>query len=234
MDVTWDDPVPDRYGLVQHNNILLSDKAIKKNGHTDWSFAAESVKCTDSTYDNYFWKNVTSPFVHYDKNWYYMAKNGQKVSLFRTDFNEANYMLTEYEEFGHNGCYSGLALWYGVLVFNTSEHIILYSPHSGNTKIIYDDMSDNCIYGIMAGDNVSYNLNIAPDMKNQNILKLDTPIPGDADLNGILNAKDITILIRHLGGYESNAVSVDVDVDLDGILSIKDANISRRIVVNKY
>lgn len=36
VDVTWDDPVRDRFGQVGHSNFLLSDAAIKETEHHDW------------------------------------------------------------------------------------------------------------------------------------------------------------------------------------------------------
>ncbi|MBQ3537402.1 MAG: hypothetical protein IJA39_02385, partial [Clostridia bacterium] len=241
VDVTWDDPLYDRFGLVQHNNILLSDSAIKKNGHTSWKFSAESVECTDKTYDNYFWKDVTSPFVSYDGLWYYVLKKGSDVTLCRTDFQGKHSVLARYESFwmdGYDhywkGCYSGLALWYSELVFNTSDYVIVYSPHSNKTRIIYDDKTDKSIYGIMASDTIKYNLNKAPDTKEHSVFSLDFPVPGDTDKNGLLNAKDVTVLIRSLNGHTLN-VSIDAaDADLDGRISARDADIIRRLVVNKY
>lgn len=241
VDVTWDDPLYDRFGLVQHNNILLSDSAIKKNGHTSWKFSAESVECTDRTYDNYFWKDVTSPFVSYDGLWYYVLKKGSDVTLCRTDFQGKHSVLARYESFwmdGYDhywkGCYSGLALWYSELVFNTSDYVIVYSPHSNKTRIIYDDKTDKSIYGIMASDTIKYNLNKAPDTKEHSVFSLDFPVPGDTDKNGLLNAKDVTVLIRSLNGHTLNVDIDAADADLDGRISARDADIIRRLVVNKY
>ena len=48
MDVTWDDPTPDREGYVRYKYFLKSDKAMSRD-HISWE---ASHTCTSTKYDN--------------------------------------------------------------------------------------------------------------------------------------------------------------------------------------
>ena len=57
VDLVWDDPVypsdqSDRDGVVLHQHFLLSDRAIKKTGHTGFV----TGKATDKRYDKKYWR----------------------------------------------------------------------------------------------------------------------------------------------------------------------------------
>ncbi len=47
VDVTWDDPTPDRAGYIRYNYFLRSDKALDR--HFDWT---AGHACTSTKYDN--------------------------------------------------------------------------------------------------------------------------------------------------------------------------------------
>ena len=47
VDVTWDDPTPDRAGYIRYNYFLRSDKALER--HFDWT---AGHACTSTKYDN--------------------------------------------------------------------------------------------------------------------------------------------------------------------------------------
>lgn len=48
VDVTWDDPTPDREGYVRYKYFLKSDKTMSRD-HSNWE---SSHACTSTTYDN--------------------------------------------------------------------------------------------------------------------------------------------------------------------------------------
>ena len=56
VDVTWDDPVPDKPGRVSHENFLRSDDGIRSTGHYGWT---SDYTCTSTKYDKYLWKDTT-------------------------------------------------------------------------------------------------------------------------------------------------------------------------------
>lgn len=71
VDVTWNDPVPEKWGRVSHNNFLLSDSGITATGHHSWSYNVPLA--TSAKYDNYFWRSVESAFIYdgYIGEWLY-------------------------------------------------------------------------------------------------------------------------------------------------------------------
>jgi len=108
VDITWDDPVEpeadgyyDILGRVTHNYLLrTSEYMAGEGGHvggegeedwlaheivedeaTDW--VAEGI-ADDTTYEGYYWENVTTPFFPINGYWYYSEGN----------YTPANYTVT--------------------------------------------------------------------------------------------------------------------------------------------
>lgn len=68
VDVTWDDPTWDSLGRVRHNNMFVSDRVLEeRQEHSGWEIAYRGEKvdfqALDTTYDEFFWTNVTSPLI---------------------------------------------------------------------------------------------------------------------------------------------------------------------------
>lgn len=74
VDVTWDDPVPDRSGGAKHEYMFRSDADFPK--HYDWqvTYGTEVVDCqaTDTRYDHAFWIDSGSPLVFDGDDCYYV------------------------------------------------------------------------------------------------------------------------------------------------------------------
>ena len=82
VDVTWDDPTPDRAGLVLHANFLRSDE-----GMTDYYGWDSPHTCTDKTYDrDAFWTDVCSPILYADAQTCYLIRIGDmEYEILRRD-----------------------------------------------------------------------------------------------------------------------------------------------------
>ncbi len=82
VDVTWDDPVPNMDGFVNHNHFLLSDSRISYNddgsqSHYDWNYIKNyDVECSDTTYDAHWWRGISSEIYRIDGNWYSVDADG--------------------------------------------------------------------------------------------------------------------------------------------------------------
>ena len=77
VDTTWDDPVYDTAGKVEHEYLLLSDTKLKTldySGYDTRKYPANSKK-----YDNYFWQKVSSAFTYYKGYWYYVSNSGKII-----------------------------------------------------------------------------------------------------------------------------------------------------------
>ena len=83
IDCTWDDPIPDHSGRAEHADFMLSTKALQKN-HVADDFTGTT---TSTTYDNYFWKNLTNAFclvgddIYYVNSGLYQWKNGKSTYI---------------------------------------------------------------------------------------------------------------------------------------------------------
>ena len=90
VDVTWDDPVSDRFGLVGHNHMFVSDTAFQAarpgmtDNHYGWVITTGSSKigltATNSQYDDTFWVDVISPIVFDGHRCYYISNDKGIVS----------------------------------------------------------------------------------------------------------------------------------------------------------
>lgn len=77
VDVTWDDPVNEKtlkeqYGIVLHDNFLLSNAGIKRSGHYD----CNTKEAVSTKYDNAYWKKVGSAFWYQSGRFVYADKAG--------------------------------------------------------------------------------------------------------------------------------------------------------------
>ena len=161
VDVTWDDPVNDNLGYVQHTYFMLSDDAfaaVDGGGHHDW--AAEEA--TDTTYDNLWFKNVTT-FIYYDseseKDYYIDKPSGTNVGYLKArDVNsgeeETVYALDEKwtTKDGTNRYYrlsfTSLSKYDGYYYFNGTNSVYKMQPGDTAPETVFtiDNVYD--IYGI--------------------------------------------------------------------------------------
>lgn len=131
VDVTWDDPVPDIYGLVRHDHFLKTDAQFRaqEDGH-DFQWDA-MVTCDGTTYSSgWFWDDLDSTVVFVDADAMVVRRleddtnviyridvdSGEWTRLHRFDqtpvtYGDARYL---YKSFG-------LTSWAGRLYFN-GEH----------------------------------------------------------------------------------------------------------------
>lgn len=77
VDVTWDDPLHERnakeqYGVVLHENFLLSDAGIRKSGHEEYNTGL----ATDKQYDSAYWRKIKSGFWYQSGKFVYADSKG--------------------------------------------------------------------------------------------------------------------------------------------------------------
>lgn len=77
VDLVWDDPISsrnhkDRYGMVLHENFLLSDSAVKRNGHTGF----EATTANQSRYDRKYWRKCNTAFWFQSGKFVYGTSKG--------------------------------------------------------------------------------------------------------------------------------------------------------------
>ena len=83
MDTTWNDPTPDYCGYTGHIFLLKSTSWFLTQGDHNasdyvYSGSLSASDASNSSYDNYFWNSVCSPFGYYNGHWYANINNSLK------------------------------------------------------------------------------------------------------------------------------------------------------------
>lgn len=152
VDVTWNDPVSDRYGRARHLYFLKSANYFHSfsGGHvsTDYVFSgsAGDAQAKSTSFDNAFWNSIETSFFYYKGYWYgndggnitrYTASNsGLKKSKV---IKKADDMWPEWGGFGYWGNFSGAAVYGGKFYYATPESILSLNLASPGTspKTVY-------------------------------------------------------------------------------------------------
>ncbi len=133
VDVTWDDPINDISGRVNHDNFLCSsEKFVESHGATDFNMSP-----SDKKYDDYFWNGSMAAFILLGDEIYYI--DGTDGELRRYDGKE----ILEIEEkwkasltSTYRDYFTRLAQKDGVIFYTTPDAIYGYDPETGKTQLI--------------------------------------------------------------------------------------------------
>lgn len=160
VDVTWDDPISDRIGGVQHNNFLLSDAGIAATGHSGWEIP---VTATDTRFDSRGnWHNTSGQIIGYRGNWYY-ADDKEKAIVTTTDIFDGTttslYSLGTWKAGAHSswgGAFTYPQFYDKKLVFNGPKKIYCMRLSDRQVKEIYapsmPEDTEDTIYNIFGFD----------------------------------------------------------------------------------
>lgn len=162
VDCTWDDPVPDTKGRVLHSHFLASDSKMRNSlRHDGWD--RTDLVCSDTSYDNAYWTNVTSQIINAEDKSYFI-KNGYICSQYEGQTQEI-IDLGIWPVWGGSGWwnsqYSGFFYKNGYLYYNTYssiKRVLVTADGLGNPEIFYQpDLSEGYVYGsYLEGNEVKY------------------------------------------------------------------------------
>jgi hypothetical protein len=188
VDVTYDDPTPDRFGKVSHRYFLLSDKGMKADKHYDWAVYGETTpKASKTNFDSIFWRDdmkFSSAFVYADEYWYYTETgDGSYANIKRFKFGAGTQQVAKIDTMwttdGGNSYYTSvapsLALYDGKLYYNTAEAIYTISTGGKNAKKIFspsavDKKNDILVYGFrIRNDKLQFVTASSPQMASASI-----------------------------------------------------------------
>lgn len=162
VDPTYDDPVFDRRGHVQHTFFLKSDATFQET-HTD---ADAPYPCDSDAYDDALWNDVTSAFIPVNGTFYCISGN----HICRWDetgftplltISDLWYVINEPYAYW-DGCFSALATDGTNLLYNTPKEIRRYEPDTGRTQTLYTYDESWHIYGFTYRDGL-LTCQVAPD-----------------------------------------------------------------------
>ncbi len=147
VDLTWDDPSPDVYGRVSHSYFLLTDAEIAsgEEPHHDWE---TELVCTDTRYENGYWRNVESAICFESSDVSYLIRSEDWDNrIFRRDEKTGNekqiyddtdhYIHTDDGNYSYAYVHHGLALQDGRLYFNTQDTLRSMNTDGSDVQKLY-------------------------------------------------------------------------------------------------
>lgn len=167
VDVTWDDPSPDIYGMVDHSYFLKTDEEMRQaeEPHYDWE---TDITCTDTRFADAFWNDVGSGIVFTDSNTcYYLRSDECRNTLYSRDIDQDKetqvYREKEsYVDIGHGSYayfHTGLSLRDGRLWICTMNQVLSMKPDGKDRKVEYTydtGANSRCLAGCWAGEDGLY------------------------------------------------------------------------------
>lgn len=241
VDLTWNDPVPDKPGRVDHRYFLLSNAAISAKGDDDLiehhGFGYESIVCTSTKYDNAPFHQIDTRFCYIGDDCYCVSNRyGSAYQNCLIKYNPEN-LNTENVETVKSFTYkwkSGttqtsywkdnymrLDVYNDLLYFNSPDEVFVYDVLTGETERFYGDsglkkeLADgNSYYGAVIMDGVVYVADSDSPNNTLEAYKLGSCIMPKAVLGAVRN---ITLKDKTRAGILYG------DVNLSGTIDIKDA-----------
>ena len=150
VDVTWDDPVYDRSGRVNHTNFLRSTAGITESGHSATDYDSSPA---DTTYDSYYWQNSDTAFQLVGDDIYYIdssAGNLNKISdgVTTTCKSVSNYWWASSNSVWR-GNYTTLSYDGKNLLYSQPKGVCKYNIETGTSEVLYTpDFSAGEYYNI--------------------------------------------------------------------------------------
>ena len=146
VDATWDDPITDVEGRVQHNNFLLSDNGIAQAGSTGHNSWETPIICAATNYDQFWWSDVSSAIWYENASTCYLRRTdgtvhsiirrdeqtGTETVLYSFDAGYLNIGAGDYHYYHH-----GLTLFENRLYFNSMDTVWSTNLDGGDLRVEY-------------------------------------------------------------------------------------------------
>ncbi len=221
IDVTWDDPSYDRFAMVSHEYLLLSEDGIRAMEHSGFSSPYEA---TNKKYENEAWRSTTASVVSCDGVLYYVSENNivdenGKVIFENLDGGDGKWSIGGNRFF--RGVYSGLCKINNILYFNTDKAVYSYDPIEDKTEKV---LEQGGICGLYADKNKlvynKYDAESGRFVKNGEIRVCDVVINKPFVENGklkvrLFNDGEKAVWVIANGDYEIEKVAKGGLVNLE-------------------
>lgn len=155
VDVTWDDPTPDRAGMASHGTFLISDETMQTEafGYSGWE---SPHTCTDTSYETgWFWSDSVSQITYIDANTcylnrigeraYYLVRRdeatGEETRLYRVDFKYPDAVFQGFRRYHYYT--AGLTKMGDALYFTDVHQVRRLDLETGEVTAVYEhDVSE--------------------------------------------------------------------------------------------
>lgn len=252
VDVTYDDPVEDITGRVNHDYFLLSSAALYQRNHEAQDY---DTTPQDTTYDNAFWRDSKTAFQLLDGALYYLDNSEAAIKRYDADHTVIQELegiwygsATDY----YPGNFSRLSSDGAALLYSTPDAVYRLDPDVGSPQQVYELDQETpqyfCIYGFTYQDGLLIcdrydSPNFAADTKELYQVRIPysfsppESVWEEADLNndGDVTIDDALLVLQVLVELvEMPADPGAYDVTGDGATSIDDALLILQYLVELY
>ncbi len=193
VDVTWDDYTPDLLGWSSHTYFLVDDEYMSTTNHakdgSNW-YLYQDISATDTTYSEYFWRQINSPFIVLNSKCYCLDKG----IFYEYNFSDNSltqvcdlisdvkwYNLTASVPSFYKNKFSTLQVYNDVFLYNTPYQVYISNSDGSNIVPIYTyesaDDSD-AIFGMKLDSNgnvilqIEYNVNASREDFSTNFITI--------------------------------------------------------------
>ncbi len=192
VDVTWDDPVPDRLGQVYHQYFLLSDEEMLSDTshfkHYNWEadYVADSTK-----YDTYFWQSINTAIFYINECYYHIHNISGHENfgcIVEYDHGNCNVIYDIHERWYANedqgllwsDDFSYLAYDNNRFYFDTPKAVYSVNIYGEDLRLVYElteeQLALGILYGIQIKDGKIYaSMSTSPNVNSTNIYLTDLP-----------------------------------------------------------
>lgn len=255
VDLTWDDPMPDKQGHISHKYFLLSDEALcsgddEISGHYGFDYAY--YKSTNKKYDNHYFRNIDTRLC-FANGECYMVDNKYQSSyekcLLKYDYTTDTVELVK--RFSYKWMSGATSYWRGgymsldkygdILYYNTPDSVYTYNTSSNEFSEFSQDItfSDDC-YGLRIIDEKVY-VAVSDSPNNESTLeyagdciKATIMLLGDVNEDGLVKVTDATVIQKYSADLTtlSDEQLVKADFDKNGVVNIADATAIQKFMVS--
>ena len=254
VDLTFDDPIPDRLGRVSHKYFLYSDEAfsiedasISRRAHVNY----ETQTQTDKRYDNARFHHYNTRMCWLNGKLYAIDRDTGELVRYDHKTNMAVPMKTISEKWKADkgyywiGCFSGLEVCGGLLYFNTPNAVYSYNPTTGKTVKVADNtfgkefysilLRDGKLYGVVAENpNVTGSLEYLMTLEEPKPTPTEpittAPVPTEPATTAPIPTEPVTTAPVPTEPKPTEPAFLLGDVDGDGKVNIVDATEIQRFI----
>lgn len=169
VDVTWDDPVSDKPGFVQHTYFLLSDEEIEGLTRPHYDYSTD-FPTTDTRYDGMGFHKINTQLCYVGNDCYVVdnnhpgksdtAKNLLIYDISTDTFQTVESFQNEYWSAGNGyvwqNMYMSLQERYEYLYMNTENTVYVYDTRAGELKAFAENTFEQAFYGLRVIDDKVY------------------------------------------------------------------------------
>lgn len=159
VDVTWDDPEPDKPGQARHTFFLLSDSAAENmSGHEHHGYQSD-YPSLDTRYDSLRYHTYNAQMCYVGDTLY--AVDGSEKAFGTYDVTTDRFVPLQYfpdakwdagDGYVWRGMYMSLAERDGFLYMNTAGKIMAYDTESGEMTAYFTNKYVKELYGLCVTD----------------------------------------------------------------------------------